>query len=177
MISVPCALTWPNPGYGQSDITEVHKPMDQMGIWPWVGGLLFCLTHAHTHTLAWTWCYTKTKCYKCGALSIEFLGHCVQPLPSTVAASLGFPSPRDCQETSNHLNMINFLQGCLPAVAKTMRSTHWFLMWEPARNRPHHKEPWVCWGLHCLQASPPTCHVLSPPNHRCQVKSGNGCFC
>jgi hypothetical protein len=29
-ISVPCALTWPNPGYGQSDRREVHQSMAKL---------------------------------------------------------------------------------------------------------------------------------------------------
>ncbi len=33
-ISVPCALTLPNPGYGQSDRKEVHQPMDQCAVFP-----------------------------------------------------------------------------------------------------------------------------------------------
>jgi hypothetical protein len=29
-----CALTLPNPGYGQSHPTDVHQPMDQCGVRP-----------------------------------------------------------------------------------------------------------------------------------------------
>jgi hypothetical protein len=36
MIIVPCALTLPNPGYAQSDITDFLQPMDQCAVCPYL---------------------------------------------------------------------------------------------------------------------------------------------